>query len=241
MIRAARGRRSMHDGDLRNAGRRQARLVGETATALDEHFRLVEQIGAAAFASGTIGSLFSHRDLLHAQIFFTPIGGDRAAFDRVVAGDTMQRCRTRSRCRRCRRRPGCRRRVVVVHAEAGKGRELEQRRAGIEQKRDALARQQLLARAETVAPGIRGVAHLLFERAKFTDQRQHLLAIGAEIFRLWIDPALDDRHGNSFAHRRVRPGELGRQAHLHVSGASRRHKPVCDGKQRLAFTSEGPA
>ena len=72
--------------------------------------------------------------------------------------------------------------VIVVHAEAGKGRELEPRRAGIEQKRDALARQQLLARAETLAPGIRGVAHLLFERAKFTDQRQHLLAIGAKAF-----------------------------------------------------------
>ena len=231
----------MHDGDLRNAGRRQARLIGKTATALDEHFSLVEQIGAAGLHKLHHRQLVAHRDLLHAQMLLHAHRGDRAAFDRAVVGghdaanaghvaDTSDAAAALD--------AGIA--IVVVHAEAGKGRELEPRRAGIEQKRDALARQQLLARAETVAPGIRGVAHLLFERAKFTDQRQHLLAIGAEIFRLWIDPALDDRHGNSFAHRRVRPGELGRQAHLHVSGASRRHKPVCDGKQRLAFISEGP-
>src|ERR1700741_1098889 len=59
--------------------------------------------------------------------------------------------------------------VIVVHAEAGKGRELEPWRAGIQQKRATRARQQLPARAEAFPPGIRGVAHLQFERAKFTD------------------------------------------------------------------------
>ena len=71
--------------------------------------------------------------------------------------------------------------VLVVHAEAGERRQLEQRRAAIEQQRDALARQECWPRARNVAPGVRGLAHLLFERAKLADQRQHLLAIGAKL------------------------------------------------------------
>ena len=46
----------------------------------------------------------------------------------------------------------------------------------------------LPACAEAIAPGVRGVAHLLLERAKFADQRQHLLAIGAKRFPIGDRP-----------------------------------------------------
>ena len=177
-IGAARRRRSVHDRDLRNAGSRQACLIGKTAAALDEHFRLIEQIGAAGFHELDHRQLVSHRDLLHAQMLLDAHRGDRAAFDGAVvgghdaanAGDITDAGDTATALD-----AGIA--VVVVHAKAGERRELEPGRARIEQKRDALARQQLLARAEAFAPCVRGVAHLLFERAKFADQRQHLLAI----------------------------------------------------------------
>jgi hypothetical protein len=38
----------VHDGDLRDAGGREPRLVGEGAPAFHEHFGLIEQVRAAA-------------------------------------------------------------------------------------------------------------------------------------------------------------------------------------------------
>ncbi len=75
----------------------------------------------------------------------------------------------------------------------------------IDEQRDALARQKLLAGAEALAPGIGEVPHLLLERAEFADQRQHLLAVGAKGLGALIDAALDDRHGNSVAQNLGRP------------------------------------
>jgi hypothetical protein len=200
----------VHHRDLRDARRRQARLIGKAAAALDEHFGLIEQIGAARFHELKHWQLILHRDLLHAQVLLHAHRGDRAALDRAVvgrhhaanaghvtdAGDAAAALNAGIA-------------VIVMHAKAGQRCELEPGRARIEQKRNALARQQLLAGAKALAPRVRGVAHFLFERAKFADQRQHLLAVGAKAFRLRIDPAFDDRHKNSFA-RVCGPASLSR-------------------------------
>ena len=77
---------------------------------------------------------------------------------------------------------------VVIHAVRGERRELEERRAGIEQLRDALARQQLaarlvaLARLGRTALGDRGA--LVGEVA---DQFRHRLRIGLEFRGVDID------------------------------------------------------
>jgi hypothetical protein len=95
--------------------------------------------------------------------------------------------------------------VIVVHAEAGKRRELEPRRAAVDEQRDTLARQELVAGAEALAPGVGEIPNLLLERAEISDQRQHLLAVGAKGLGALIDAALDDRHGNSVAQNLGRP------------------------------------
>jgi hypothetical protein len=84
--------------------------------------------------------------------------------------------------------------VVVVHAKARERRELQPWRAVIDQQRHALARQQLVAGAKAVALGIREIPHLLLERAEITDQRQHLLPVGAKGLGAGINAALDNRH-----------------------------------------------
>ena len=96
---------------------------------------------------------------------------------------------------------------------------------GSSAKRDAFARQQLFAGAETIALCIGDVAHLLLKRAEFADQRQHLLAIGAKALGTGIDAALDDRHGNSVAHQGVRSGGLSGRDQFHVIRPVRQHKP----------------
>jgi hypothetical protein len=131
----------VHDRDLRNARRRQACLIGKAAATLDEHFRLVEQIGAARFHKLDHRQLVLHRYLLHAQMLLHAHRGDCAAFDRAIVGrhHAANAGHVTDAGDAATLDAGIA--VIVVHAKAGKRCEFEPGRARIEQKRDALARQ----------------------------------------------------------------------------------------------------
>ena len=168
----------MHDRDLRHAGRRQPRLVAEAAPALDEHLRLVEQIGAAGF-----DQLHHRQFVLRAicwmrRFFFDAHRRRGAAFDgAVVGGDHAANAGHIADAGDAAAALDAFGAVVVVHAKAGERREFEPGRAGIDQQRYPLARQQLFARAEAITPCVRRVPDLLLQRAEFADKREHLLAI----------------------------------------------------------------
>ena len=188
----------MHHGDLRDAGRGHARLIGKAAPALDEHLRLKEEIGAARFDEAHGRQFVLQCDLLHAQTFFHSHRRRRAALDGAVVGGNHAADAghvTDAGDAAAALDAGVA--VIVVHAETGKRRELEPRRAAVDEQRDALARQKLVAGAEALAPGIGEIPNLLLERAEIPDQRQHLLAVGAKGLGALIGAALNDRHDNS--------------------------------------------
>ena len=150
-IGAAGGAGAHHHGDLRNAERGQRRLVVEDAAevlAVGKHLGLVRQIGAAGIDQIDARQPVLARDLLGAQMLLHRhrivgaaldggvVADDHAfaAFDAADAGDQAGAVNG-----------------VVVHAEGGERRQLQKRRAGIEQPHHAVAGQQLAARQMTLA------------------------------------------------------------------------------------------
>ena len=144
-IGAARRARAHDAGDLRDAERGQGRLIVEDAAemlAVGKHLGLVRQVRAAGIDEIDAGQPVLARDLLGAQVLLhrhrvvgAALDGrivaddhDLAAFDAADAGDDAGAVDR-----------------VVVHAVGGERAEFEERRAGIEQARHALARQQLAA------------------------------------------------------------------------------------------------
>ena len=90
--------------------------------------------------------------------------------------------------------PGARR-VAVVHLPGRERRELEKRRAGIDQRLDALAHRHLalFAMARQILRAA-ALAHLLEARAVLVDQRLHAIAIGAELSAVDIDVRVEAFH-----------------------------------------------
>ncbi len=149
-IGAAGGAGAHHHGDLRNAQRRQRRLVVEDAAemlAVGEHLGLRRQIGAAEVDQIDAGQPVLARDLLRAQMLLHRhriigaaldggvVGHDHAfaAFDAADAGDDAGGVD-----------------VAVVHAVGGERRQFQERRAGIDQVHHAFARKKLSARRHAV-------------------------------------------------------------------------------------------
>ncbi len=193
---AAGGRVAVHHAHLRNAFGRQPRLIGEAAAAFDEYLTDVHQVGAARFDQPHHRQFVLQRDGFGAQALAQAHRRDGAALDGAVrrdhhAADARDRADAADD-------PAAQHvllAVVVVHPEAGQGRELEPRRTAVEQQCDALARQQLFAGTELGLLAVRGVAHTVFERAKTLDQREHLRALALEALGLRIDLTLNDWHG----------------------------------------------
>ena len=167
---AAGGARAHHHGDLRDAQRRQRRLIVEDAAemlAVGKHFGLVRQVGAAGIDQIDARQPVLARDLLRAQMLLhrhREIGAALdggvvahhhafAALDAADAGDQAGAVNG-----------------VVIHAVGGERRQFEERRAGIDQVHHAVARQQLAARDVTLARLVRsaerglGAARLQFAR-----------------------------------------------------------------------------
>ncbi len=193
-IGAARGARAHHDGDLRDAHRRQRGLVIEDAAemlAVGEDFRLVRQVGAATVDEIEARQPVLARDLLGAQVLLHRHRVIGAAFDGRVVGDDHAFAALDAAD--AGDEPGA---VdgVVVETVGGERRQLQERRAGIDQVHHALARQQLTARhmplAGALGPAQRGLGAALLQ---FLDKRAHALGVGAEFARVHIDGGRQNR------------------------------------------------
>ena len=144
-VRAAGRARAHDDRDLRNAERAHARLVVEDAAeviAIRKHLVLQRQERTAGIDEVDAGQAVLERDLLRAQMLLHRDRKIRAALDRRVVGDDEHLDAVDAADAGD---DAGARRLVLVHAVRGERREFEERRARIEQRADALARQQLAA------------------------------------------------------------------------------------------------
>jgi hypothetical protein len=191
-----------HDhGDLRDALGAEVGLVVEDPAemlAIGKDIVLVRQVGAARIDQVDARQAVLRRDLLCAQVL---LHGDRkvrpalhrgvVAHDHAVgaahpadAGDDAAA-----------------RRVAVVHAVARQRRELQERRARIEQHLHALARRQLAARlvlrAGGLAAALRGLRHL---RLQVLHERAHAGGVRLEVGGAGIELRFENGHGSPREH-----------------------------------------
>ena len=144
-VRAARRAGSQHRRHLRDARRGQLRLVVEDPPemlAVGEHLVLHRQERAAGVHQRHRGQPVLQRHGLRAQVLLHRHRVVGAALDGGVVGDDDALPAADPADPGDDARGG---RLVVVHAVRGKGRDLQERRAGVQQVVDALARQQLAA------------------------------------------------------------------------------------------------
>ena len=171
----------MHHRDLRQPGGRHARLVGKAAPAFDKNLGLVEQIGAAAFHQVDHGQLVLQGNLLGSQRLAQAHGRHRAALDRAVV-DRHQAALARHHANTHNRAAAQHRflAVVVVHLEARQAAEFQKRRAPVQEARQALARQQLIALLKLGALGLGLGNYLGLQAIHLVKQRLHALGVGGK-------------------------------------------------------------
>ncbi len=204
-VRAARGARAHHDRDLRDARGRQVRLVEEDpaeVVSIGEHIVLIRQVRAARIDEVHARQPVLGRDLLRAHVLLHRDRIVGAALDRRVvaddhalaAGDPAD-AGDEARARR----------IVVVHPVRGELRQLEERRARIEQLRDPIARQQLAARQMLVARGLTAAEREPVDfLAQVGNERLERRGVRAEFVGTRVQLGFDDRHRVGSA-REVRP------------------------------------
>ena len=142
-VRAARGARAEHRGDLRNALGAQLGLVVEDAAevlAVGEHLVLPRQERAAGVDQVDAGQPVLPGDLLRPQMLLDRDRVVRTAFHGRVVGHDHAFAAGDPADAGDHARAGA---LVVVHAVGGERRHFEQRAAGVEQPVDAVPRQQL--------------------------------------------------------------------------------------------------
>ena len=150
-IGAAGGAGAHHHRDLGDALRRHARLIVEDAAemvAVGEDLGLVRQVGAAGIDEIDAGQTVLFGDLLRAQMLLDRHRIIGAALDGRIVGDDHRLAPFDAADPR--HHAGAVH-VAFVHAEGGERADLEERRAGIEQPRHALARGELAARDMALA------------------------------------------------------------------------------------------
>ncbi len=195
-VRAAGGRRAVDDADHRQARGRQAREVAEEGAAADELLDAVlEQVRSGRLDQVDEGQPVLERDLLRAQHLLEPLRLQRAGVDAGIVGDDEDAHAGDDADADDRAAAGDRALDVVdVLAPAGERRQLEERNAGIEQARDALARQQLAApleqRRRLRARGTRA----RLDRAPLLDQRERVVAVGEEGVASGVERQREGRH-----------------------------------------------
>ncbi len=87
LIGAARGGRTVRDGDDRQAGRREPREVAKDVAAADKILDAVaQQIGAGAFDELDVRQLVLQRELLHPQRLVEAVRLQRAGIDAGIVG-----------------------------------------------------------------------------------------------------------------------------------------------------------
>ncbi len=153
--------------------------------AVGKHFGLMRQIGAAGIDQVDARQPVLARDLLGAQMLLHRHRIIGAAFDRrIVADDDAF---APADAADAGDDPGGVN-GVVIHAVGGERRQFEKRRAGIDQRHDALARQKLAARKVTLPrprrPAGSGLGAMAF---KLGDERAHRRLVGAEFLGRGVD------------------------------------------------------
>ena len=194
---AARGAGAHDHRDLRNAGRREPRLVVEDAAevlAVREHLVLQRQEGAARVDEVDAGQAVLERDFLGAQVLLDRHRVVGAALDGRVVRDDQELAAVDAADARD---EAGGRRVVAVHAAGRERRDLEEGAARVEQGFDAVARQQLAARDVLRARGFLAAARRRQRLAalQLGDERRHVRGVVAELRAAGVDARGDAGHG----------------------------------------------
>ena len=200
--------RAHHHRDLGDALRRHARLVEEDAAevlAVGEDLGLQRQEGAARVDEIDARQPVLERDLLGPQVLLHRQRIVGAALDRRVVGDDQDLAA--GDAADAGDQAGARR-IAVVEAGGGERRDLEERRARIEQAVDALADRQL---ALLAMPGVRRRAAAGPGRGQplpqLADERRHARGVVAKLGGIGASLALHHVHG--CRHYREEPQDLG--------------------------------
>ena len=146
-VRAARGARAHHGGDLRDALRRESRLVVEDppeVVAVGKHLGLEREERAAGVDEVDARQAVLLGDLLRAQVLLHRHREVRAALDRRVVGDDHALAPLDDADSGHDPRAG---RLAVVHLPRGERRQLEERRVRVAEPVDPLAGCELAAGA----------------------------------------------------------------------------------------------
>ncbi len=215
----AAGRAGAHDdGDLRDPLGGHARLVVEDpaeVVAVGEDLGLQRQEGAARVDEVHARQAILERNLLRSEVLLHRDGKVRPALHRGVVGDDHHFAPAHAADARHQAGAGG---VAAVHPPRGQRRELEERRAGVQQAFDPLANGQLallamaLDRLFTAA-----AAHLGEPLAQFGHHALHVRAIAVEQVGIRLQVRLDDVHGGPhysrdsawpYTFRRRSPGQL---------------------------------
>ena len=222
---AAGGRRAHDQGDLGDAGRRQAGLVVEDpaeVVTVREDIGLERQVGAAAVDQVDARQPILERDLLGPEVLLDCDREVRPALDRGVVGhDHAGRALDPGD-------PGDdprARRLVVVHAAGGQWAELEEGGARVDQPVDPLTDRQLATSPvagdrRVIAAGVSaGDANLSLSQVG--DQGRHRVDVLAGALAGGIEPAAEDGHGRMIPapDRRSANASVGR---LHLKRERRR-------------------
>ena len=192
---AAGGARTHDHRDLRNGRRRHVGLVVEDAAEMfgvGKHFVLARQVRAARVHEVHAGQPVFLGDALRAQMFLDADGVVRAALHRRVVADDHAFAAGDAADAGDDAGAG---RFVAIHAESRERRQLEERRARVQQHLHAIAGQQFAARHVFGARRI-PAAQRAFRLAglQFGDQRAHGRFIGGEFSAFPIDFGFEQRH-----------------------------------------------
>ena len=192
---AAGGAASHHHRDLGDALRRQVGLVVEDAAevvAAGEDLVLVGQVGAAGIDQVDAGQAVLLRDLLRAEVLLHRQGEVGAALHRRVVGD--DHALAPGDAADAGDDPG-RGHLAAIHAVRRELADLQEGRHGVDQRADAVARQQLAAREVPVARRLpAALAHALGGFPEVRHQFAHRLGVGAGFGGAQVQRGLDHRH-----------------------------------------------
>ena len=203
---AAGGGGAHHDGDLGDAAGGHAGLVVEDAAevvAVGEHLGLERQEGAAGVDQVDAGQGVLLGDLLRAQVLLDGDGVVGAALDGGVVGD--DHAGQAGDGADAGDDAGARR-LVVVEALAGQGRELEEGGAAVDQALDPLAGEQLAAGAMALDLGVAATGpHALEPAFQISNKFLHMLTVLAELVTTDVEMRVDARHPSGNLLRNAAP------------------------------------
>ena len=190
------GARAHHHRDLRDALRRQPRLVVEDAAevlAIGEDLGLQRQEGAAGVDEVDAGQAVVERDLLRPQVLLHRERIVGAALDRRVVGDDQDLAAGHAADAGDEAGAG---RVAVIEAGGGERRDFEEGRARVEQPVDPFADRQLALLAMAgVGGGTAAGPRRLEPGAQVGDERRHAGGVVAKLGGVGAGLALHHVHG----------------------------------------------